>query len=112
MWDNGARVWLAPDEDTQRRMQGLVNGTFSEGFATRPESQFMTGPVGHPTPPLHEVGPASYAYARDAKLSELYLKVEALGLVLSGATEDTALVLAHKVGEVLSKLALASNGGE
>lgn len=111
MWDNGARVWLVSDEATQRRMQRLVDGKgvsegVSEGVATPPK------PVGRPTPPLREAGPASYAYARDADLAGLRLKVEALGLVLSGATEDTALALAHKVGEVLTKLALSSNGGE
>ena len=95
MWDNGARVWLAPDEDTQRRMQGLVDGTFSEGFATLPT------PILSPPPPGYVGGTHAVAAA---KLAELSLRLEALSLALLHANEETALPLAHKIGEVLSDL--------
>ena len=100
-WDNGAGFWLVPDEDTQRRMQGLVDGTFSEGFATRPERE---APAPAPTP---TVG-GTHAVAA-AKLAELSLRLEALSLALLNATDDTALALSHKIGEVLGDLARKAN---
>mgnify|MGYP003661018766 CR=1 FL=1 len=93
-WDNGAGVWLMPDRDSQRRMQGLVNGTYSEGFATRPEREVQ--------PPAPPVGGTHTVLA--AKLSDLRLKMEAMGLALTMSTEDNALRMAHKIGEVLTKL--------
>ena len=108
-WDNGAGVWLMPDRDSQRRVQGLVNGTFSEGFAMRPERE---GPVDRPQQDRAEHNTAIREYkgrVADAKLSELYLRLEALSLALLNATAETALPLSHKIGEVLGDLARKSD---